>query len=63
MYLARFSCDLSPVNREQAVQLIRREVAAAHASKLHARLLVPLTRMNRHGSESGNWEWRFACPR
>ena len=37
MYLARFSYDVLPANRQRAVDLIRREVEAA-------RLLVPLTR-------------------
>ena len=44
MYLARFSYDVLPVNRERAVDLIRREVAAAQEKGLSARLLVPLTR-------------------
>lgn len=44
MYLARFSYDISPVDRQQAMELIRREVGAAREKKLHARLLVPLTR-------------------
>ena len=44
MYLARFSYDLLPVNRQRAIDFIRREVAAARGSGLNARLLVPLTR-------------------
>ena len=44
MYLARFSYDLLPVNRERAMELIRREVEAARGKGLSARLLVPLTR-------------------
>ena len=44
MYLARFSYDVMPVNRERAMELIRREVEAARAKGLAARLLVPLTR-------------------
>ena len=44
MYLARFSYDVLPVNRERAVDLIRREVEAAREKGLSARLLVPLTR-------------------
>jgi hypothetical protein len=44
MYLVRFSYDVLPVNRERAVDLIRREVAAAREKGLVARLLVPLTR-------------------
>jgi hypothetical protein len=44
MFLARFSYDIQPVNRQRAVELIRREVEAARAKGLNARLLVPLTR-------------------
>jgi hypothetical protein len=44
MYLARVSYDVLPVNRERAIDFIRREVEAAHRDGLHARLLVPLTR-------------------
>ena len=44
MYLMRFSYDLLPANREKAVALIRREVEAAKARGLRARLLIPLTR-------------------
>jgi hypothetical protein len=44
MYLARFSYDVLPVNREAAIGFIRREVEAARAKGLSARLLVPLTR-------------------
>lgn len=44
MYLARFSYDVLPVDRERAVELIRREVRAAQERGLNARLLVPLTR-------------------
>ena len=44
MYLARFSYDVLPVNRQRAVEFIRREIEAAHANGFKARLLVPLTR-------------------
>ena len=44
MYLARFSYDLLPVDRDRAMAFIRREVEAALAEGLNARLLVPLTR-------------------
>jgi hypothetical protein len=44
MYLARFSYDILPANRHRALELIQREVAAARANGLSARLLVPLTR-------------------
>ena len=44
MYLARFSYDVLPVNRQRAIDFIRREAEAAQAAGLKARLLVPLTR-------------------
>jgi len=44
MYLARFSYDVLPVNRQRAMECIRREVQAARGKDLNARLLVPLTR-------------------
>jgi hypothetical protein len=44
MYLARFSYDLLPINRERAIDFIRREMEAAQKEGLNARLLVPLTR-------------------
>jgi hypothetical protein len=44
MYLARFSYDVLPVNRERAMDFIRREAEAARQSGHAARLLVPLTR-------------------
>jgi hypothetical protein len=44
MYLARFSYDVRPVDRQQAIEFIRREVEAARRKGLNARLLVPLTR-------------------
>jgi hypothetical protein len=44
MYLARFSYDVLPVNRQQAIDFILREVEAARKKDLNARLLVPLTR-------------------
>jgi hypothetical protein len=44
MYLARFSYEILPVNRQRAIELIRREVEAARGNGLNARLLVPLTR-------------------
>jgi hypothetical protein len=50
MYLARFSYDFLPVNRQQAIDFIRREVAAAHGNGLNARLLVPLTRGHGDGA-------------
>jgi len=44
MYLARFSYDVLPVNRQRAIDFISREVEAALEKNLKARLLVPLTR-------------------
>ena len=44
MYIARFSYDVLPVDRQKAIAFISREVAAAQRKKLNARLLVPLTR-------------------
>jgi hypothetical protein len=44
MYVARFSYDVLPVDRQQAIGFIRREVEAARKKQLQARLLVPLTR-------------------
>src|SRR5438132_7458642 len=44
MYLARFSYDVLPVNRQRAIDFIRREVEAARGNGLSARMLIPLTR-------------------
>lgn len=44
MYLARFSYDIAPSNRQRAINHIRREVEAARESGLSARILIPLTR-------------------
>jgi hypothetical protein len=44
MYLARFYYDVLPVNRQRAIEFIRREVEAARKNGLDARMLVPLTR-------------------
>lgn len=44
MFIARFSYDVLPVNRQRALDFIRREVEAARSGGLTARLLVPLTR-------------------
>ena len=44
MYIARFSYQVLPANRQRAVEFIRREVDAARKKNLNARLLVPLTR-------------------
>jgi len=50
MYLARFSYDVLPTNRQRAIEFINREVAAARSEGLHARMLVPLTRGHRDGA-------------
>jgi len=44
MYVARFSYNIKPIDREQALDLLRREVEAARGQGMAARLLVPLTR-------------------
>ncbi len=44
MYLARFSYDVLPANRQKALDFVRREVKAARSDGLTARLLIPLTR-------------------
>ena len=44
MYLARFSYDVLPVDRQRAIEFIGREIEAARGKGLNARLLVPLTR-------------------
>jgi len=44
MYLARFSYDVLPINRDRALGFILHEVEAAQRKGLSARLLVPLTR-------------------
>jgi len=47
MYLARFCYVVLPVNRQRAIEFILREVEAARANRLNARMLVPLTRGHR----------------
>jgi hypothetical protein len=44
MYIARFSYSVLPINRQRALDFIRREVQSAQRDKLNARLLVPLVR-------------------
>lgn len=44
MYIARFSYDVMPKHRQQAIDFIRREVEAARKQGLSAKLLVPMTR-------------------
>jgi hypothetical protein len=50
MYLARFSYDVLPINRQRAIDFIRREVEAARGDGLIARMLVPLTRGHGDGA-------------
>src|SRR3982750_4117558 len=54
MYLARFSYDVLPVNRQRAIDFIRLEAEAARSQGLKARLLVPLTRS--HGGAALQFE-------
>ena len=54
MYLVRFSYDVLPSNRQQAIDLVRREVEAARTTGMAARLLVPLTRA--HGGAALQFE-------
>jgi hypothetical protein len=44
MYIARFSYEVLPVNRQRAIDFIRQEVEAARINGLNSRLLVPFTR-------------------
>ncbi len=44
MYVARFSYNFKPIDRERAVQLLDQEVTAAREQGMDARLLIPLTR-------------------
>lgn len=44
MYVARFSYSIKPIDREQALDLLKHEVEAARGQGMAARLLIPLTR-------------------
>lgn len=44
MYIARFSYDFMPADRDRAMELIRNELDDAREQGLTARLLVPFTR-------------------
>jgi hypothetical protein len=44
MYLARFSYDVAPRDRQRALDTIRHEVEGARNRGLDARILIPLTR-------------------
>jgi hypothetical protein len=59
MYVARFSYDVLPANREQALKFIKREAEAARQKGLNARLLVPLTR-GPHGGPALQFEVELA---
>ena len=54
MYLARFSYDVAPINRQRALNSIRHEAEAARKSGLNARILIPLTRT--HGGPALQFE-------
>jgi hypothetical protein len=54
MYLARFSYDVAPLNRQRALDSIRHEVEAASKTGLNARILIPLTRA--HGGVALQFE-------
>ena len=58
MYVARFSYHVLPVDRQRALDFIRREVEAAARKNLRARLLVPLTRT--HGGPALQFEVELA---
>lgn len=44
MYVARFSYNIKPVDRDKAIDLLRQSVTAASEEGHPGRLLVPLTR-------------------
>ena len=48
MYLARFSYDVLPVDRQHAIDFIRREMEAARGDGLNARMPMPLRRGHGH---------------
>lgn len=54
MYIARFSYDVLPKHRQQAIEFIRREADAARKQGLAAKLLIPVTRA--HGSAALQFE-------
>ena len=56
MYLARFSYDVAPANREQALKSMHQELEAARKKGLDARILIPLTRA--HGGPAGQCQPR-----
>lgn len=54
MYLARFSYDIAPSNRQRALQSLHQELEAARKKGLEARVLIPLTRA--HGGPALQFE-------
>ena len=58
MYLARFSYDVAPANRERALKSLRQELDAARKKGLDARILIPLTRA--HGGPALQFEVELA---
>ena len=54
MYLARFSYDVAPANRQRALDSIHQELETARESGLEARILIPLTRA--HGGAALQFE-------
>jgi hypothetical protein len=50
MYIARFSYDVLPADRQQALDFIRQELKTACDSGLNGRVLVPLTRGHAGGA-------------
>ena len=54
MYLARFSYDVAPANRDRALASIQHELEAARGKGLDARILIPLTRA--HGGPALQFE-------
>lgn len=44
MYVARFSYNIRPVDRDRAIELLAQEVAAAQKQGMYAWLLIPVTR-------------------
>ena len=50
MYIPRFSYDVLPADRQQALDFIRQELKTAGGSGLNGRVLVPLTRGHAGGA-------------
>jgi hypothetical protein len=54
MYLARFSYDVAPANRDRALESMHQELESARKKGLDARILIPLTRA--HGGPALQFE-------